>query len=156
MIVTCENCDKKFEIDSNLIPDNGRLLQCSSCNYEWFFKRKIIEDPVEIIKEENNESIRLLDETLNQQVNFENNTQEVDVELEKEKIFKKTSIPNTIRKKFKILNLLIVFIISFVALIIILDTFKSQIDVIFPNIEIFLYHLYESFNDIVLFTKDLF
>ena len=30
---------KKLEIDKNLIPDQGRLLQCGSCNHEWFFKK---------------------------------------------------------------------------------------------------------------------
>ena len=39
MIITCEQCPKKFEIESNLIPQKGRLLQCSSCGYKWFYKR---------------------------------------------------------------------------------------------------------------------
>mgnify|MGYP003690141213 CR=1 FL=1 len=37
MIITCINCNKKFNIDSNLIPDMGRLLQCASCDHKWFF-----------------------------------------------------------------------------------------------------------------------
>ena len=28
---------KKFEIDSNLIPEKGRTLQCGTCNHVWFF-----------------------------------------------------------------------------------------------------------------------
>ena len=40
MIITCDNCQKKFEIDQDLIPENGRLLQCSACNHKWFFKKK--------------------------------------------------------------------------------------------------------------------
>ena len=42
MIISCPECNKKFEIDSKLIPDNGRLLKCGSCNYEWFFSEEII------------------------------------------------------------------------------------------------------------------
>jgi len=38
MIITCNKCNKKFEIDENLIPYEGRLLQCGSCNHRWFFK----------------------------------------------------------------------------------------------------------------------
>ena len=38
MIISCINCNKKFEVNSDLIPNEGRLLQCSSCNQEWFFK----------------------------------------------------------------------------------------------------------------------
>ena len=41
MIVSCINCNKKFKINSDLIPENGRLLQCSSCNHQWFFKKEL-------------------------------------------------------------------------------------------------------------------
>ena len=41
MIISCINCYKKFEINSDLIPENGRLLQCSICNHQWFFKKKL-------------------------------------------------------------------------------------------------------------------
>ena len=44
MIIDCPDCNKKFDIDQNLIPDNGRLLQCGSCNYKWFFELKINKD----------------------------------------------------------------------------------------------------------------
>ena len=41
MIITCENCTKKFEVDADLIPDKGRLLQCMKCQHTWFFKNAI-------------------------------------------------------------------------------------------------------------------
>ena len=53
------------------------------------------------------------------------------------------------------LVIIIVFIISFTALIILIDTFKLPISVIFPNIEFLLYNLYESIMDIKLFINDL-
>ena len=40
MIINVINCKKKFEVDSSLIPNEGRLLQCGSCNHIWFFKKK--------------------------------------------------------------------------------------------------------------------
>ena len=40
MIISCENCSKKFEIDDNLIPSTGRLLQCGSCSHKWHYKPK--------------------------------------------------------------------------------------------------------------------
>ena len=46
-------------------------------------------------------------------------------------------------------------IISFIALILILDTFKAHLSLIIPNIEIILDNLYQSINDIKLFTLDL-
>ena len=38
MIISCPNCNKKFKIDQNLIPINGRLLQCSNCKHKWHFQ----------------------------------------------------------------------------------------------------------------------
>ena len=42
-----------------------------------------------------------------------------------------------------------------IALIVIVDTFKSPISIIIPNIEYILYNLFESIKDIILFIKDL-
>ena len=53
MIITCNNCNKKFDLDSNLIPDKGRLLQCASCNHKWFFKKEILKKTVSPIDNDN-------------------------------------------------------------------------------------------------------
>ena len=37
MIIDCPNCNKQFKIDERLIPENGRLLQCSNCKHKWHF-----------------------------------------------------------------------------------------------------------------------
>ena len=58
-------------------------------------------------------------------------------------------------KSISILNLTIIFIISFIAFIILIDTFKYPISKIVPNIEFILYNLYETITDILLFFKDL-
>ena len=58
-------------------------------------------------------------------------------------------------RNYNFLNLIIVFIISFVALVILTDTFMHPIKKIFPNIEFLLYNLYEAIKDITLFIKDL-
>ncbi|MDA7459970.1 zinc-ribbon domain-containing protein [Candidatus Pelagibacter ubique] len=52
MIITCNNCNKKFDIDSSLISDKGRLLQCASCDHKWFFKKVVPENPVSSIDED--------------------------------------------------------------------------------------------------------
>ena len=52
-------------------------------------------------------------------------------------------------------KILIVVFISFAALILVLDTFKVQISVIIPNIQIILDNLYQSINDMKLFIIDL-
>mgnify|MGYP000412711946 FL=1 len=143
MIIDCPDCNKKFDIDQNLIPANGRLLQCGSCNYKWFFELKINKDikPPKNILPENTETI----------------IQEAESGLEK-KIDK--DIPEKINKKkvrnnVNYLNVFFVMLLSTVALILILDTFEAQISLIFPDINLLLDNLYQSIIDIKLFTLDL-
>ncbi len=143
MIIDCPHCNKKFDIDQNLIPDNGRLLQCGSCNYKWFFELKInkdIKSPKNILPE-----------------NTETIIQEAETSLEK-KIDK--DIPEKINKKkvrnnVNYLNVFFIMLLSTVALILILDTFEAQISLIFPDINLLLNNLYQSIIDIKLFTLDL-
>ena len=58
-------------------------------------------------------------------------------------------------KSFRLLNFILVFIITIIALIIVIDTFQSPISILIPNIELILFNLYETFTDIFLFLKDL-
>ena len=181
MIITCNNCNKKFDIDSNLIPDKGRLLQCASCDHKWFFKKEVLENTVSQIAEDiDNDNVNIF-----VQNNLSNNNEinpsdilneEVDVDTEekldekikvnneeelKNKIDVNTNESTTANAKpkkqenYKILNIFIVAIISSIAFIIIVDTFKYPIGKIVPNIEFILYNLYESIKDISLFIRDL-
>ena len=169
MIITCNNCNKKFDIDSTLIPDKGRLLQCASCNHKWFFKKEVLEKKINPINEDTSiDNVNIFDQN-NSSINDEESVSdtpndEVEVDLE-EDINEKNEInineslqKNDKAKKqknFKILNILVVTIISFVAFIIIVDTFKYPIGKIVPNVEFILYNLYESIKDISLFIRDL-
>ena len=169
MIITCNNCNKKFDIDSTLIPDKGRLLQCTSCDHKWFFKKEILEKKISPINDDTSiDNVNIFDQN-NSSIKDEESVSdapsgEVDVDLEeetKEKIeinIDESPQENTKPKKqknFKILNIFVVTIISFVAFIIIVDTFKYPIGKIVPNVEFILYNLYESIKDISLFIKDL-
>jgi succinyl-CoA synthetase beta subunit len=72
------------------------------------------------------------------------------------KIVKNVEVNNIkSQKKSNLLNLTIVFIISFIALVLLVDTFKQPLIKIVPNLEFLLYNLYESIQDIILFIKDL-
>ena len=170
MIITCINCNKKFDLDSNLISDKGRLLQCASCDHKWFFKKEVFEKKkISPIKEDtsidnpdifdqNNSSINNVESVSNAsndevEVNLEDETKEK-IEINKGKSTQVNTKPNK-QKNFKILNIFVVSIISFVAFIIIVDTFKYPIGKIVPNIEFILYNLYESIKDISLFIRDL-
>ena len=155
MIIQCINCNKKFEVDPELIPEKGRSIQCGSCNHNWFYKKDISQPSSEI-----HEEIPVVEET--QEINISN--QEVgEINIPDEKLEDKTDtkeIDDTTNSKKsnvfnKIISYLIVAVISFVALIIVLDTFKTPLNNIFPNLEQILFNLYETFEDIGLFFKDL-
>ena len=160
MIIICNSCDKKFDIASNLIAEKGRLLKCSSCGYEWFFKKKIIhsekkvpvlpilDDQKDIIikKKENQYSINVeKSKMLSKVVNYNNSNSELNT--------KNNKIKN--KNKHPLLTFILVFIISFIAIIILIDTFKYPLSKVIPNIDIKLYNLYETIIDIILFFKDL-
>lgn len=39
MRLTCPNCDARYEVPEDAIPDEGREVQCSSCGHSWFQSR---------------------------------------------------------------------------------------------------------------------
>ena len=164
MIITCPNCNKQFKIDNSLIPDEGRDLQCGSCNHIWFYK----------IEEQNNELLKLDEEIVNKDIEItvqkkeaktENKSQtlekiksEINNEIKEnisEKQKNKTRSKNKADKESKFFSYLIVFIISFIALIILLDTLKTPLINAFPGLEIILFNLFETLQDIKLFIIDL-
>ena len=141
MIISCNNCNKKFEINSDLIPDSGRLLMCSNCNSQWFYKKNETADKP--VTDGNNIKIDISKNNLDNK----NNSNDFP-KKKKEEALEKTSSNNILYK-------ILVFLISIIALIIFVDTFKSFIGLFIPNIEFIFYNLYESIKDIMLFLKDL-
>ena len=163
MIISCPNCNKQFRIDNSLIPNEGRDLQCGSCNHIWFYN----------IEEENEEFLKLNNEIKSKDIEvkvekkeeiieekkkeFEKINTQVDNEneniLEKQK--KNNLSKNSKNNGIKFFSYLIVFIISFVAIIILLDTLKTPLINVFPRLEIILFNLFETLQDIKLFIIDL-
>ena len=146
MIITCEQCHKKFEIESNLIPEKGRLLQCSSCSHKWFYKRDILEETKVVLEQQDIK-------TKKKEIN---NIKVFDDLAPSKKLKRKHSYTPSENKKISFLNIILVFVISIIALIVLLDTFKSPTNLMIPNIEFFLGSLYETLKDILLFIQDLF
>ena len=149
MIIVCPSCGKNFNVDEDLIPDKGRLLKCGSCNQTWFFNK--------------NENIEIKPSTSKVFVEEKSN-------IKQKKIRKPVSNFSTNIKKGselvkykpkynftfgKFLSYIIVSIITFIAIIIVLDTFKDPLSNIFPNLELILYNLFETLRDLILFAKDL-
>ena len=158
MIIDCINCSKKFEVNADLIPNEGRSIQCGSCNHLWFFK-KDHQNEVDEINELNDEKSAHLEETSeNNNIELEipsDNNEQFELNDNKEK-FKKKKIKKKSTFTFgNFLSYILVLIISFIALLVVIDTFKSQLFEIFPNLEFFLFSFFETLKDIKLFVKDL-
>ena len=162
MIITCPLCKKKFNIDNNLIPSEGRNLQCGSCEHIWFYKKEdtILETP------QINEDIAIKENEDIKKSNYDKPnepTKKEPVEDNKEAKTELTDIkvteskPEIIKdkKSSKFFSYLLVLIISLGALIILLDTLKTPLINIFPGLEVLLFNLYETLKDIKLFIIDL-
>ena len=152
MIIVCPSCGKNFNVRDDQIPDKGRLLQCSNCKHEWFYTKNTISVNDNLDEQSNDEltqeSFGILNEgeDRNDEVIVENKT----VELEKSKNIKKKKTT-----KINFFKLLLVFIISFIAFVLIVDTFIEQISAYIPFTEKYLDNLYQSIIDIFLFFQNL-
>ena len=176
MIIDCIKCTKKFEVNASLIPDNGRTIQCGSCNHVWFYKPKIDLSKSEIKTEilspkskdpkskdnvlenkkdnQDNERSSKIEETKNPE-NLTNLEPEFNQLIEPSSNELNNEKKKTTFNIIKFLSYFLVFLITFIALIIVLDTFKSPLSSIFPGLEIFLYNFFETLKDLYLFIKNL-
>ena len=157
MIITCPNCKKKFNIDPTLIPKDGRDLKCGSCDHVWLYKIEDVNSkPLTINENNDNNEIETDKVEKNQPILKKINEKDEDISTkkfpEKQKTISKDKSKNTGGKFF---SYLIVFIITFVALIILLDTLKTPLINVFPGLEIILFNLFETLQDIKLFIIDL-
>ena len=155
MIILCPCGKKNFEIDANLIPSEGRNLQCGSCSKVWFYKFEQnvsnlrIQDTIKDFHEDVNKREILTD--VNKDIP---NKKKDNVGKQKDKALVKYE-KKTKLNFFNFIGYFFVLILSFLALLIVLDTFQALLLPIFPNLELILFNFYETLIDIYLFIKDL-
>ena len=162
MIIECTNCNKKFRVDDDLIPEDGREIICGSCNYSRHFKPEKTNEKSLVL---GNEMIDLQKKTDQNDTDFYEDFSNINSEKNPKnnqiEISKETNVDFKINKKNKysktsnFFSYLIVVIISFIALIILVDTIKSPLINIFPGLEIVLFNLFETLKDVRLFITDL-
>ena len=155
MIVSCIKCNKKFDVLDKLIPESGRILQCGSCLHQWHYVpiipliKEVSKNATED-KFENKEPVIFDDSNKEKIANYKRKNI-----YNKKKILNKKKINLNKEKKVKFLDLLIVGIITFIALIIVIDTFRIELSKIIPNVDMYLYSFYETLKDSYLFIINL-
>ena len=161
MIITCPSCNKKFKIENALIPSKGRNLQCGSCNHNWFYKIENktaeplkLEEKIEEKIEPNEINVSIFNNSDSLKAKFD---QELDTDIKNEDIIKNSDLPKRSKNITfgKFLSYIIVLIISFAVFVILIDTLKTPLINVFPELEIFLFNLFETLQDIKLFIIDL-
>ena len=158
MIITCPNCKKKFNIDPTLINNEGRDLKCGSCDHVWHYKVEDVNSTALTLNEniDNSQTEPHENKTENDEIVKNNET------ISKNLTHKKQGKPNNLsldKKKnigSKFFSYLVVFFISLIALVILLDTLKILLINTFPSLEVILFNLFETLKDIKLFIIDLY
>ena len=155
MIITCINCLKKFEVNSELIPDEGRTIQCGSCNHVWFFNKNYLKEEInQVTAKIESESVAISDVNIfDAKDTLSNNNDEVELKVNKKKIINDNYRPSFGFSNF--LSIILVLIITFIASLIIIDTFKTPLFNIFPDLEVLLFNFFETLKDLKLFIIDL-
>ena len=165
MIINCECGKKKFNIDSSLIPIEGRLLKCGSCSKIWHYtpiienkkdedldikiNENVIQNEVQSDEAINDENFTAINEKVLSEENTDHDEkEEYNIKEEKENDEKQGKIK-------MVLAYFIIVIISLLGLIFLLDTFKSYLSNVFPGITPLFNSFYETFLDFKLFIKDL-
>ena len=152
MIIVCPCDQKSFNIDDKLIPKEGRLVKCGVCNHTWFFKPT---ENVERQQDVPNPKIVNNGDIDRSFTHADQNEETIKIKTDRLKGNKKylPAIKKEKRKNYS--KLFLVFLISIIAIVILIDTFKAPLSYIIPNINFYLNNLYQSLIDIKLFTINL-
>ena len=175
MIITCPCNKKKFKIEANLIPATGRELKCGSCGHVWFYineSKDEISNKIEIPKKLETQNIKAEDKNLNLSPELEDalNKNKDDAILKKDKtiiglvenrknfqknINKKKQQNKKKEKPISFINKIIISLITLIAIIILIDTFRNEIINFLPGLNPAFNSFYAIIADINSFIKDL-
>ena len=136
MIIECKNCQKSFVVNDNAIPIKGRRVQCGNCGSKWLQlpleKEDIVQDKVKRIDPSKSLPIK-----------------------RKKTGSKKISLAEN-KKSLGFFGYIFLIFLIFVSTLGILETFKNELIVYWPQINTQLGFVYESVNNILVIVKELF
>jgi predicted Zn finger-like uncharacterized protein len=177
MIIQCKLCEKSFQVPDSAITEQGRLVQCGSCNNKW------TQYPIKLQKEENIKPINLEKEIINKPLSKENNIKKI---IKRKPSRKKKKIdsysPEYLAKKhgIKIIdpskssneqlsinqrkknigygfyNYLFTFIILTITVVGTLHLTREIIDLNYPYLTNYINYLFESLDYIKIIISNIF
>ena len=143
MIIECQNCNKKFDLEDKLIPLKGRLVQCGFCHSQW---HQLPNNTTSLLKEKVIDKVDISKDEVKEQPT-----------KKKKKIKSKARDKQEIKNKnIGFFSYIFIFLISIIAFFLIAETFEYQINNIFPNFGNYIIYVYETLNNILILIKDLF
>ena len=128
------------------------MVKCGVCNHTWFFKPT---ENIEIKQDSATPNTTIKEEKNREFIRVKQNKEAIKPKVDKTKGSKKY-LPAIKKEKSKNFSkLFLVFLITIIAIVILIDTFKVPLGYIIPNINFYLDNLYQSLIDIKLFTINL-
>ena len=168
MILECKSCQKKFVVPDNAITIAGRLVQCSSCGNKWTqfpIKKKINIDPKITAKNNKKENIINQVEKKRKKIKkkigpsiyskeYLEKKHGIKIDINNSKISKNKTAKETTHSYFGFYSYLIIFIITVLLTIGILNLTKNVIIFNFPFTEIYIEYLFENLNNFKILFRD--
>ena len=162
MILSCNSCGKKFVVPDNAISASGRLVQCSSCGNKWtqfpIKEKKVLNELKPKIKKtksrvKKNKPNPYSPDYLKKKYNLDINPSESLSRIDKKTKAKKSV--KIINHRFGFYSSLIFISVFFLTAFGVLNLTREIIILYYPNLEVYINYLYESFGYIKLIITDV-
>ena len=162
MILSCNSCEKKFVVPDSAISSTGRLVQCSSCGNKWKQFPTNVKQTLPKAQSKPISAAKTTHKNIVKKTKKKKTKKRIGPDLyspeylAKKHGIKIQSIPSTKEKnpiekskiKFGFYNYLIVWTVTIIFLIKILNFAQSPIIEFYPPSEIYLNYLFESIKNI--------
>ena len=181
MIIQCKSCQKKFLVPANAIPKEGMEVQCGICSNTWFQEpeikkkakpklksEKITQEKIETASDgkkykflgkqwalvlpsgkagrlAKNEISKELDEKIERSIDPSIESMSIAASEKDEK-----------NQGIGFLTSVFIILIGAISAIGVLQTFKNELVVYWPELEFYLEYVYETLGNIRIILRDLF
>jgi len=181
MIIQCKSCQKKFFVPENTIPKEGMEVQCGVCSNTWFQKPEIKNKTVPKLKSKKITQEKIETASDGKKYKFLGKQwalvlssgkvgrlakSAIAAELDKkigrsidpsvESISISTSKKDEEDQGIGFLTAIFIILIGAISTIGVLETFKNELIVYWPELEFYLEYVYETLENMRTILEDLF